>query len=177
MFLWLSPAALTATHVYVPVSLSWALGSASTRPPDRTCNRSTAPSGTSQCQTQMGELLGLLSKRNTCFATASHHLSALQCSLPIQTRKAELQLHASPQGIPGTVKTLQDLETPPSHQLQTCCHTFNLCPELVPQNTNSPSSLSDYKINIQKPTAASHFISEISPYIRGWFSFLNYCCM
>lgn len=31
---------------------------------------------------------------------------------------------------------------PASHQLQTYCHTFCLCLELSPQNTNSPSSTS-----------------------------------
>lgn len=129
---------------------------------------------------RQGELLGFISKWSTCFATASHHPPA-PYALPVFSSNPDLQKQNS-NFMPVhrellAFSRLQDLDAPPSHQLQTCCHTFCLCPELSLQNTNFLSSLSDCKISFQKPTTASRFTSEISPYIRGWFSFLNYCCM
>lgn len=87
MSLWLSPAALTATHVYVPVSLSWALGSASTRPPDSTWNRSTAPSDTPQCQTQAGGAIRAHFKMEHLFC---HCLPPSPCT-PVFSSNPDLQ--------------------------------------------------------------------------------------
>lgn len=169
MSLWLSPAALTATQVNVPVSLSWALGSASTRPPDSTCNGSTAPSATPRGQTQAGGALRAHFKMKHLLC---HSFPPSPCT-PVFSFNADWQKQNSNfMPVPRNCWHSQDFAG--SHQLQTCCHTFRLCPELSSQNTNSTSSPSDYKNQFPKTNHSLLVTSEISSSIRGQFSFLNY---
>lgn len=158
-----------------------------------TCSRSTAPSTGAQHLRQEHSTFRHSPGSNTARGALRAHFKiehlfcrcfpaspgTLQCSLLIQTCKSRTLTPCQSLGNCWHSQDFAGSEHPslPPTSFKYAVTSF-VCALSCPHRTQIPPlPLQIYKINFQKPTTASCSTSEISSYIRGWFSILNHCCM